>query len=202
MLHGAGSTRCTRDRHDCGIATRTRRRLTPLFDFDGTLVDSDEALVAPFVALGVEPPPLGLPLVDACSIAGIEVDDYLARYDAGAVHPFPGVDELIVQLDQWGLCSNKQRASGLAELRRLDWSPDVALFSDDFGGKPKTLDRLLAALELEPHDAIYVGDTEHDRACARAVGMRFALAGWNARAEHEADDLVLRSPAELLDLLS
>ncbi|MEY2591194.1 MAG: hypothetical protein QOJ67_3178, partial [Acidimicrobiaceae bacterium] len=28
-------------------------RLVPLFDLDGTLLDSDEALAAPFVALGV-----------------------------------------------------------------------------------------------------------------------------------------------------
>ena len=40
-------------------------RSVPLFDFDGTLVDSDVALTAPWHALGVDPDlvPLGLPLV-------------------------------------------------------------------------------------------------------------------------------------------
>ena len=42
-------------------------RLVPLFDFDGTLVDSDVALTSPWHALGVDPPrPAGLPLVEAC----------------------------------------------------------------------------------------------------------------------------------------
>lgn len=176
-------------------------RFTPLFDFDGTLVDSDAALTAPFVELGVEPPPLGLPLVDACAMAGIAVDDYLARYDVRAVRPFPGVDEVIKSLDRWGLCSNKQRSSGLSELRRLGWQPDAAHFSDDFGGKPKTLDRLLEVLGLEPFEAVFVGDTEHDRQCARAAGVRFVLAGWNQRAQPEEGDVVLRTPAELVELL-
>jgi beta-phosphoglucomutase-like phosphatase (HAD superfamily) len=39
----------------------------PLFDFDGTLVDSDAALTAPWHALGVDPAvvPLGMPLGEA-----------------------------------------------------------------------------------------------------------------------------------------
>ena len=50
---------------------------------------------------------------------------------------------------------------------------------------------------------MFVGDTRHDRACAAAVGARFALAGWNprARAAAEPGDLVLDQPADVLDLL-
>ena len=49
-------------------------RKTALFDLDGTLVDSDAALIAPFHALGIDPdriPPLGLPAGEACTYAGI-----------------------------------------------------------------------------------------------------------------------------------
>jgi phosphoglycolate phosphatase-like HAD superfamily hydrolase len=177
----------------------------PLFDFDGTLVDSDVALTAPWHALGVDPDlvPLGLPLVEACERAGVTVDAYLSHYDPSAAQPFPGVAELLGALERWGLASNKERASGRRELERLGWAPDVALFSDDFGGREKELGPVLAAMDLTGDAVVFVGDTRHDRACAAAVGARFALAGWNARARAaaERDDLVLDHPAEVLSLL-
>lgn len=179
----------------------------PLFDFDGTLVDSDAALLAPFQALGVAPadlPPLGLPLATACERAGVTVDAYVEHYDDTSAQPFAGVAELLAGLDRWGLASNKLRSSGRRELARLGWQPDVALFSDDFGGAEKTLAPLLSALGLSPGDAVFVGDTDHDRACAAAAGVTFALAGWNPRARPTAHpgDLVLLHPAEVGGLLA
>jgi HAD superfamily hydrolase (TIGR01549 family) len=177
-----------------------------LFDFDGTLVDSDQALIAPWFELGVPEarhPPLGLPLIEACRRVGVTVEEYLERYDPTAAQPFDGVPELLAALDRWGLASNKQRDAGQRELERLGWSPEAAFFSDDFGGKEKELGGLLAALGLAPSDAVYIGDTHHDRACAGALGVAFALAGWNprARATAIAGDLVLDDPHQVLDLL-
>jgi phosphoglycolate phosphatase-like HAD superfamily hydrolase len=177
---------------------------TVLFDFDGTLVDSDAALQAPFTALGVaeaDRPPLGLPLPVACARAGITVDDYLAHYDVAAARPFPGVEAMLAGLDRWGLCSNKDRATAEIELARLGWAPAVAFFSEDFGGRAKFLAPVLAALALLPGDALLVGDTAHDRACAHAAGVAFGLAGWNPRAVPEPGDLVLATPADVLAAL-
>jgi len=115
--------------------------------------------------------------------------------------PFPGVDDMLRRLQRWGLCSNKARDSGEKELARLGWSPTVALFSDDFGGGPKALDPVLLALELAPENALFVGDTEHDRACARVAGVDFALAGWNPRVVADDGDRILRHPADVLALL-
>jgi phosphoglycolate phosphatase-like HAD superfamily hydrolase len=175
-----------------------------IFDLDGTLVDSDAALQAPFAALGVDPAtiPLGLPLGEACALAGVRVDDYLAAYDGSVVQPFPGVEAMLGRLDRWAVCSNKRRVSGRAELARLGWRPEVALFSDDFGGQPKELGPVLGHLRLEPQDVIFVGDTGHDRASARAAGVQFALAGWNLRATADDGDLVLRHPRDVLDLVA
>jgi phosphoglycolate phosphatase-like HAD superfamily hydrolase len=174
---------------------------TVLFDLDGTLIDSDAVLQRPFAALGVaeaDIPPLGLPLPVACDRAGITVADYLAHYDVDAAQPFPGVEVMLAGLDRWGVCSNKDRPTAERELARLGWAPTVAFFSEDFGGRPKLLAPVLAALALTPGEAILVGDTAHDRACAQAAGVAFALAGWNPRAEPEPGDLVLATPADVL----
>jgi HAD superfamily hydrolase (TIGR01549 family) len=179
------------------------RQRVPLFDLDGTLVDSDLALTEPFAALGIDPEriPLGLPVAEACDLAGVALEDYLDRYDPDAVEPFPGVADLVAELDRWAVCSNKASRSARHELLRLGWSPEVAMFSEDFGGGAKRLGPVLAALDLAPRDAVFVGDTAHDRECAAQAGVTFALAGWNARAVAEPTDVVLVRPLEVLDLL-
>ena len=177
-----------------------------VFDLDGTLLDSDAALLAPFAALGVDPStvPLGLPAAEACALAGITLEGYVAHYDTTAVAPLPGVDELLARLDRWGVASNKTRSSGQAELDRLGWAPEIARFSEDFDGAGKSLEPVLAVLGVAPAHVVYVGDTDHDRACAARAGTHFALAGWNPRARLGAlaGDLVLDHPLEVLDLLA
>jgi HAD superfamily hydrolase (TIGR01549 family) len=172
-----------------------------VFDLDGTLVDSDRALIEPYLRLGFtrDDVRLGPLLVDECARLGITVEDYLASYDESAAKPFPGVEELVAQLDRWAVCSNKHARSGRAELARLGWRPDAAFFADAFGG-PKRLEPVLAALDLDAGAVLFVGDTAHDRACAAAVGCPFVLAGWNPRAAPREGDLVASTPAEVLDL--
>jgi phosphoglycolate phosphatase-like HAD superfamily hydrolase len=185
-----------------GAVASAAMGLVPVFDLDGTLLDSDEALVAPFLALGIERSDIsfGHPLDHECERLGVAVADYLDRYDVTAAAPFPGVVEVVDSLGRWAVCSNKRGGSGRAELARLGWCPQVALFVDDFDG-PKRLGPVLDALGLGAGDVLFVGDTAHDRLCAEAVGARFVLAGWNPRARPVAGDLVATSPGDVLALL-
>lgn len=171
----------------------------PVFDLDGTLVDSDEALVAPFLALGVPRADVtfGRPLAEECARLGLSVDDYLAHYDTAAVAPFPGVEAMLARLPGWAVCSNKHPASGLTELERLGWRPDAATFAHP-GRGAKSLRPVLDELGLSGADVLFVGDTSHDRSCATQAGARFALAGWNPRAAPQPGDLVLAQPADVL----
>jgi HAD superfamily hydrolase (TIGR01549 family) len=171
-------------------------------DLDGTLIDSDAALVAPFLALGVRLEDIGRgrPAAEECARHGISIDEFVAAYDTEVVQPYPGVPELVAGLDRWAVCSNKHQHSGRAELARLGWHPEVALFTDAFDG-PKTLAPVLELMGVTAAAVVFLGDTSHDRACAKEAGAMFALASWNPKAEPAAGDVVLARPEELLELL-
>lgn len=174
----------------------------PVFDLDGTLLDSDAALVAPFVALGVpaERVGFGMTLAEACAHLGVSMDDYLANYEADSVSPFLGIEQMLSELDRWAVFSNKLAAAGHQDLTRLGWQPDVALFFESFGAS-KSLGPVLDALGLGVDDIICIGDSEHDRDCARSVGATFLLAGWNPRAVPAEGDIVITDPREVLEVL-
>ena len=169
-------------------------------------MDSDAALAAPYVALGVPPSEVtyGHVVADECRRLGLSLSSYVSRYDVSAAQPFDGVDSMVRALPcRWAVCSNKVRSCGDAELERLGWAPEVALFAESFGGGAKRLDPVLSALGVGADAVVFVGDSAHDRVCASDAGVAFALAGWNPRAAAIAasDDLVLSRPAELLDLV-
>lgn len=172
-------------------------------DLDGTLIDSDAALADAFVALGIDRDEItfGHVLAEECHRLGLSVEDYLAAYDPSQAQPFPGVEELVSELGRWAVCSNKHPVSGYAELERLQWFPEIALFADAFGG-PKELQPVLQLLAVSAEDVVFLGDTAHDRACALNAGVCFALAGWNPRAVAEQGDIVLSHPLELFELLA
>lgn len=179
--------------------------VVPIFDFDGTLVDSDHALAGAFVALGVpeEDVTFGHELAVECGRLGVSMDDYVEVYRTFQPLPFTDVEELVRGLPTWHICSNKHGPDGRRELERLRWSPSSAWFADAFGG-PKSLRPLLDVHRLDPTEVVFVGDTDHDRACALDVGCRFVLAGWNPRAlrSRQNDDLVAKQPLDLPGLFA
>jgi len=178
--------------------------LIPIFDLDGTLLDSDAALVQPFLELGVprENITFGPPVRSECERLGVPVEEYVRRYRSELAPPFPGVEELLGRLDRWALCSNKHPDQAAQDLALHGWTPDVALFSDAFDWQPKHLGPVLERVGLGPDHVFFFGDTGHDRRSAEAVGARFALAGWNPRAVPVPGDLVLATPAEVLAVLT
>ncbi len=168
------------------------------------MLDSDAALTAPYLEMGVAEADLtfGHVVADECARLGLDLVEYQRRYDTDAAQPYPGVVDVVAALMRWAVCSNKVRAAGTAELARLGWNPEVVRFAEDFSGGPKTLGPVLEALGSPPAaEVLFVGDTAHDRACASEAGVAFALAGWNPRAIEADGDLVLRDPRELLRLI-
>ena len=185
-----------------GRGRASSKRKVAICDLDGTLIDSDSALSDAFVALGIDRKEItfGHVLADECVRLGLSVEDYVSAYDTTQALPFAGVTELVTSFDRWAVCSNKHPISGRVELERLQWFPEAALFADAFLG-PKQLTPLLEMLAISPDQAIFLGDTAHDRKCAMEAGVKFALAGWNPRTEAQPGDLVVSHPLEFLELL-
>jgi phosphoglycolate phosphatase-like HAD superfamily hydrolase len=183
------------------------RLTTVVFDWDGTLLDTDEALIAPFVAQGIarEDVPWGHPLGEACAALGISMDDYLAAYDPALTHPWPGVPELLEGLVargiRWAICSNKHPDGGVAELAHVGWNPEGSWWSDAFDFLPKRLGPVLEGLGVTADEVLYVGDTDHDVEAAAEVGCRFVLAGWNPRSAEVTGVDVAARPEDVLTLL-
>ncbi len=175
-----------------------------IFDFDGTLVDSDEELVRAFVVLGVDRSEITFGHAIAVEVErlGLSLEGYADAYREDVVAPFPGVAEVVPQLGRWALCSNKHPRSGIAELARLGWDPEVAVFSDHFDWAHKRLEPVLEMMGLRADQVAMVGDSGGDAQCAAEVGCDMVWAGWNPRVAAAAPEgLVLQRPEELLDLV-
>lgn len=195
-------------------------------DWDGTLMDSEATIVAAmsaaYRALGLPSPEytairhiIGLSLEHAVARLSPDLDvplraevvaGYRRQYATIADTPllFPGVRETLVALQSSGLylavATGKSRA-GLA--RALTQTGLGTLFvttrtADESAPKPSPamLYEILDDLDLDPHEACMLGDTEYDLAMAAAAGMHGAAVSYGA---HAPDQLRRHRPAFMLD---
>ncbi len=171
-----------------------------VFDFDGTLVDSDEALLIPFDLLGVKRSEvvMGSAVAEECQRLGISMNAYVDAYDTSVVRPYEGIDDMLSRLGRWAVLSNKHPDSAIAELDRLGWEPEALMCADAFGWAHKSLRPMLDALGLDASEIVMVGDSGGDQRCALEVGCRFVWAGWNTRVQtaRPSGDIVA-NPADL-----
>jgi pyrophosphatase PpaX len=179
-----------------------------LFDLDGTLIDSVSLIVDSFrhsfSACELPVPEaaqllqgVGIPLAphfaryvtdpDVIERLVIRYREYnLAHHDA-RVSAFPGVDRMLADVRasgaRIGVVTSKNRVTtdrGLG-LTGLAAFVDTSVTCDEVvhpKPHPEPVERALEKLRVEPHRAVFVGDSLHDLHSGRAAGVRTAAALW------------------------
>ncbi|OLZ42658.1 phosphoglycolate phosphatase [Natrinema saccharevitans] len=166
-----------------------------VYDLDGTLVDLavDWDAVAVDVrevydAANVEPPGEGLwAMLEGAAEAGLHeaVEAAIASHEhegARASERLAHADELLERSLPAGVCSlNCERACRLAlEEHALSAAVDAVVGRDTVGTWKPEPEPLLATarrLEVEPEQALFVGDSERDYRTAERAGMDFEYVG-------------------------
>ncbi|AZS71001.1 haloacid dehalogenase [Streptomyces lydicus] len=175
-----------------------------LFDLDGVLLDSRDAMLATLAGVAtaslgrritvadLPPDALTTPRVEVLAALGVADPDRLCEVSwdpalatASGTTLFPGVLEGLMAIKDAGM------ATGLVTLQtrtRLPWllPPavldllDVTVCREDAEPKPAPdgIFLALARLAAAPNDAVFIGDTLTDQAAAFTADVAFAGAGW------------------------
>ncbi len=180
-----------------------------LFDLDGTFADTAPDMAAalnrlldkhgrppvavssarPYVSQGARGMlragfDMGPEHADYADLREAFLDEYAAALCIDS-KPFPGVEELVAELEQrgitWGIVTNKASRYTLPLLTTMGIAQRAAcVVSGDTCARAKPHpDSLLHAAGLvgvSPGDCIYVGDDERDIIAANAAGMRGVVA--------------------------
>jgi phosphoglycolate phosphatase len=204
-----------------------------VLDIDGTLIDSADGIVAGFrhslEAVGVVPPDdatlrsdLGPPLAQLLPTFGVPADRVDEALDAyRTFYLREGLQQAMVYDGVVGVLDELtgHRPLGTATAKRTDVGRAIlevhglaAYFDvvnglgDDHPTKAATLTQTLQLMgDVDPGDAVMIGDRRSDVAAGQAVGTRTVgvLWGYGSRAELEdaGADVLLEHPRELVDLL-
>lgn len=201
-----------------------------VFDIDGTLLDTKEAVLSSLAetlrqALGQIIPPeqltfaLGITGNDAlCKLQVESVEMVLELWNTiikkyrGTVRIFPGIKKVLGELKEkgyeLGIVTSETKSEYTTEFIPFGLSDyfSIAVCSDDTQ-RHKPYGDPLAAYLLKSgatrNEVLYVGDSEYDIGCARAAGVPCALALWGGgEAPNKiAPDHRLKEPEEILSVL-
>jgi phosphoglycolate phosphatase len=200
-----------------------------IFDWDGTLMDSETQIVhcihAAIADLNLESRSadecrniIGLGLQEAIDTLypdrGAEfLDSFVARYrhhwfsDIHTSELFPGARETLRLLKESGFKLAVATGKGRAGLDRvldhtdLDDVFSVTRCSDETRSKPhpQMLLEILHELDVAPHQSLMIGDTEYDLQMARQAGVGPVAVSYGV---HQRDRLMQYQPLVCLDNIS
>ena len=199
-----------------------------VFDWDGTLMDSESQIVACLQAaardLDLEYRDeaacrniIGLGLREAVNglYPGVD-DDFVTRYTeryrhywfqvAGESRLFPGARETLESLYEEGYRLAVATGKGRAGLDKVLAATGLGeLFAatrcaDETLSKPhpRMLHELMAELDIPPGETLMVGDTEYDMAMARSAGVGPVAVSYGV---HEPERLLRHRPLTCLDAI-
>ncbi|MCM3273697.1 HAD family hydrolase [Paenibacillus elgii] len=198
-----------------------------LFDVDGTLLDTEQAILSSLSDLlrerniPFEPEDLafvlGIPSARSLPRFGIQDIEEAAnrwnrlmeRHDY-QIRVFEGIEPMLRRVKKLGLrtgiVTSKTRTEYIKDFGRFDLHPyfDVVVCADDTARHkphPEPILTALKRLEAEPKDAMYIGDSIYDMQCAAGAGVASGLALWGAYDAGIAANYRLRHPNDILKIM-
>ena len=201
-----------------------------IFDFDGTLVDSKDAVISGFNQLAqkhsfkkIQPGDIDylrqLPVKERCKI--LNVPAYKLPYFAVEFYSlyknsvrdlvmFNGVKELLEALNKKGyklaiISSNsKENIKEFMEKNRIECIQQI-ICSNKIFGKDKVIKKFLRDNKLKSSEAIYVGDEQRDILACKKSGVKIIWVEWGFDAVdiviQESPDYMVSAPGEILEIL-
>ena len=180
---------------------------TILFDFDGTLMDTNDLIISSWqhtfkIIEGKERPvseiipTFGEPLdyTVARLFPHLDIEEVISVYRSyhidnfGArINLFPGMKELLASLKEMGyklgLVTSRlpgTTAQGLEKYGIAEFFDAVVTAADTKKHKPDPEPILMALekLDSKPQESMMIGDTKHDILCAKNAGAVSVLVGW------------------------
>ena len=130
--------------------------------------------------------------------------EYYTNHCQVKTQAYPGIMQLLQELKKQGyklaIVSNKN-AEAVAQLNKTYFVQDVAVSIGQKAGikkkpAPDTVLAVLKELGVSKEEAVYVGDSEVDKATADNTGMDVILVTWGFRDKEELEKLV---PTYLVD---
>lgn len=200
-----------------------------VFDVDGTLIDTGDAIIASLQKvlleeLGKEYPgeelyfSFGIPGEVTLKKFGInDVEGPLGKWIryldelSGSIRIFEGIDCCLKKLKadniKAGIVTSKTReefVSNFIPMGLADYFDYVVCADDTDRHKPHP-EPLLKLLELsgnKPEEIVYIGDTKYDKECAKGAGVKFGLALWGAKSPEGIEPTyLLSSPEDILEII-
>jgi pyrophosphatase PpaX len=179
---------------------------TVLFDFDGTLIDTNEVIIQSFQytfmqVLGKEMPveeiiktfgePLALTMSKMLDIPPEQAMEIYRSYHYKKfdelIRIFPGMLELVIELKQRGyklaIVTSRLRNTTIQGLKKYNLESyfDYIVTADDTDKHkpdPAPIHIALEKLHAKPEEALMIGDSMFDILCAHNAGVKSVLVGW------------------------
>ncbi|WP_137625123.1 HAD family hydrolase [Lactiplantibacillus pingfangensis] len=200
-----------------------------MFDIDGTLTNSQPAYAKvmgqvlseydkSFTAADAQAtfPMAAEQAMAHLGIAATDFDHFQARYEAVMadhyqdITLYPGITDLLQQLPasvKLGIVTSQRRNEMVSGMAQYDFMPKMAvtISADDTPKrKPDPLPLLTAIdrINVEPSNALFVGDSLSDEQTAAAANVDFGLAVWgmDPNADHQQTAYRFEQPLDILKL--
>lgn len=211
-----------------GIMTRIYTHI--VFDIDGTLLNTEEAILRSLEDLISEELhrdipeknllfALGIPGEVALQSLGFANPSYsLKRWNilmqkySHYIHLFDGIPELLESLRNkdysLGIVTSKDRNEYIADFVPfgIDGYFDVVICVDDAAApkpSPAPLLAYLAHAKVKAENAFYIGDTVYDKICAEQASVDFGYASWrNPQRVEIPASYTFSKPSDILKTLT